>query len=169
MGSRDDIVRQLESKVAVLEKQVTFLLKVNGFHLSEMRKISDENLLRLYQDAVHLVAVVRKGIALEVVERWAEIFLQLSEVEMVRLQPIIGFDHTWEPFYLLCTKMLTQVRESKEVKTQVRVQQLFALLEKGRQGLQSCGVMMCHRFQDTLTDTGRTLIEVGDLINQLPD
>lgn len=169
MGSRDNVVRQLESKVAVLEQQVAFLLRVNGFQLSEMRKIADRDLLRLYQDAVHLIAMVKKGIPLEVVERWAEIFLQLSEVEMVRLQPIVGFDHTWEPFYLLCTKMLTQVRESKEIQTSVKVQQLFAILEKGRQGIQSCGVVMCHKFQETLTDTGKALIDDGDLISHLPD
>ena len=168
MGSHDTEQRELESRVAVLEKQVAFLLRVNGFHLSEMRKAPDEALLRLYQDAVHVVSVVRKGIALEVVEHWAEIFLQLSEVEMVRLQPIIGFDHTWEPFYLLCTKLLTQVRDSKEINTSVQVQQLFSLLEKGRQSLQACGVMMCHKFQHSLTDTGRALIRDGDLMCLLP-
>jgi hypothetical protein len=168
MGSHDDELRQLESKVSVLEKQVTFLLKVNGFHLSEMRKISDEALLRLYQDSVHVISVIRKGVALEIVEHWAEIFLQLSEVEMVRLQPIVGFDHTWEPFYVLCIKLMTQVRTCAEIKTSTRVQQLFSLLEKGRQGLQACGVMMCRKFQDTLTDTGRALIKDGDLMAFLP-
>lgn len=168
MGSQDAQVRKLESELSVLKQQVAFLLKVNGFHLSEMRKITDENLLRLYQDAVQLIPVLGKGIALEVVERWSELFLQLSEVEMVRLQPIVGFDHTWEPFYLLCTKMMTQVRDSKEIKTSIRVQQLFALLEKGRQALQACGVMMCHRFQDSLTETGKALLREGDLIYHLP-
>lgn len=167
MGSHDDELRKLESKVAVLERQVAFLLQVNGFHLSEMRKIADRELLRLYQDAVQLISVV-KGTALEVVERWAEIFLQLSEVEMTRLQPIVGFDHTWEPFYLLCTKMMTRVRQSKEIGTSIRVQQLFSLLEKGRQNLRECGVVMCHRFRDSLTDTGRTLIKTGDILEHLP-
>lgn len=167
MGSHDDELRKLESKVAVLEKQVAFLLQVNGFHLSEMRKIADQDLLRLYQDAVQLISVI-KGTALEIIERWAEIFLQLSEVEMTRLQPIIGFDHTWEPFYLLCTKMMTKVRQSKEIGSSIRVQQLFALLEKGRQNLRECGVVMCHRFRDTLTETGKALIKFGDVMEYLP-
>lgn len=164
MGSHDDEQRKLESKIAILEKQVAFLLKIGGFDLSAMRKSSDEALLKLYQDSVQLVSVIHKKVAPEVIERWAELFLQISEYELVRLQPIVEFDHTWEPFYLLCVKMMTQVRQSKELPTSIRTQQLFALLEKGRRNLRDSAIMMSRKYSDTLTAKGKALLRDGDLL-----
>ena len=159
--------RILEARVSALEKQMAFLLKVNGLDLSGMRRADDETLLTLYQDAVQLVAVIHKGIALEIVERWAEFFLQLSEYEFTRLQPIVEFDHTWEPFYLLCTKLMTQVRQHKQLPESVRIQQLYAILDKGRSNLRDSAILMCRKYPKSLTARGRTLLKNDDLLAYL--
>lgn len=167
MGSHTKDQATLESKVAILEKQVAFLLRVNGVELSKMREASDADLLALYQDAVHMVSVVSRPLALEVIERWAEYFLQISEYELARIRHVVKFDHTWEPFYLLCIKMMTQVRHGAEVLESIRVQQLYALLEKGRKNLRDSAIMMSRKYSDTLSPQGQALLRDGDLLGHI--
>jgi hypothetical protein len=168
MGSNaneaEHTARLLDARMDGLEKQVAFLLRVNGLDLSHFRTVKDDELLGLYQDAVQLVAVVPKGMALEVIERWAEFFIQLSEYEFTRLQPIVSFDHTWEPFFLLCTKMMTQVRHDPKLPDSLRIQQLYALLDKGRKNLRDAAVIMCRKYPGTLTKRGMVMIKDGDLL-----
>ena len=168
MGSKADEAehntRLLDARIDGLEKQVAFLLRVNGLDLSHFRSVKDDALLQLYQDAVQLVAVVQRGIALELIDRWAEYFIQLSEYEFTRLQPIVSFDHTWEPFFLLCTKMMTQVRHDPKMPESTRIQQLYALLDKGRKNLRDAAVIMCRKYPGTLTKRGMVMIKDGDLL-----
>ena len=168
MGSKADEAehntRLLDARIDGLEKQVAFLLRVNGLDLSHFRSVKDDALLQLYQDAVQLVAVVQRGIALELIDRWAEYFIQLSEYEFTRLQPIVSFDHTWEPFFLLCTKMMTQVRQDPKMPESTRIQQLYALLDKGRKNLRDAAVIMCRKYPGTLTKRGMVMIKDNDLL-----
>lgn len=167
MGSKPEaehITRLLDARIDGLEKQVAFLLRVNGLDLSHFRTVKDDALLQLYQDAVQLVAVVQRGMALEVIDRWAEFFVQLSEYEFTRLQPIVSFDHTWEPFFLLCTKMMTQVRQDPKMPESTRIQQLYALLDKGRKNLRDAAVIMCRKYPGTLTKRGMVMIKDNDIL-----
>ena len=58
MGSKDEAehtTRLLDARIDGLEKQVAFLLRVNGLDLSHFRTVKDDELLGLYQDAVLVV------------------------------------------------------------------------------------------------------------------
>jgi len=159
--------RLLDARVANLEKQVAFLLRINGLDLSAFRTASDEDLLKIYQDAVRLLSVINRSVDLEVIERWSEYFIQFSEYEFTRLQPIVSFDHTWEPFFLLCTKMMTQVRNDKRLAENTSIQQLYAVLEKGRKNLRDSAVTMCRKYPNTLTAKGKVIIRDNDLLADL--
>lgn len=154
----------MEAQIKNLERQVEFLLRINGLDLAGLRTASDDDLLKLYQDAAQLLAVIQRGIDLEIIERWSEYFLQLSEMELIRLQPIVSFDHTWEPFFLLCVKMMTQVRQNKLLPEKIRIQQLYALLDRGRKNLREAAVVMCRKFPGTLTTKGRTILKDAELL-----
>ena len=155
--------RVLEARVASLERQVEFLLRINGLDLSGLRDLDDEKLLSLYQDAAHLLAIPPKGFDMEVVERWAEIFLQLSEYEYTRLQSIVDYDHTWEPFYVLCTKLCTRVRTSKLVSTDYQVQQLYAVLNKGLKNIRDVAVVMVRKYPKGISGRTKVLLRGDDL------
>jgi hypothetical protein len=170
MGSKLDeehATRLLDARVANLEKQITFLLRVQGLDLSAFRTSTDAELLKVYQNAVHLLSVINKGVDLEIVERWSEYFIQLSEYEFTRLQPIVSFDHTWEPFFLLCTKMMTQVRSDSRLAENASIQQLYAVLDKGRKNLRDAAVTMCHKYPSTLTAKGKILLRDSSILTGL--
>lgn len=170
LGSKQDEEHQrrlMDARIANLEKQVTFLIRVNGLDLSAFRTASDEDLLEIYQNAVQLLALIGRGVDLEVIEKWSDYFIQFSEYEFTRLQAIVSFDHTWEPFFLLCTKMMTQVRHDKRMGENSSIQQLYALLDKGRRNLRDSAVVMCRKYPDTMTAKGRVILKDNDLLADL--
>jgi hypothetical protein len=170
LGSKQDdehLRRLTDARIANLEKQVAFLIRVNGLDLSSFRTASDEELLKIYQNAVHMLSVIGRGVDLEIIEKWSDYFLQFSEYEFTRLQAIVSFDHTWEPFFLLCTKMMTQVRHDKRLGENVSIQQLYALLDKGRRNIRDSAVVMCRKYPDTMTAKGRIILKDNDLLADL--
>jgi len=156
-------LRLLEAKVSDLQRQVEFLLKITGLDLSALRSAPDDELLRCYQDAVQLLGVSPKKIPPEVCERWSPLFVQLSEYEMTRLQGIVGYDHTWEPFYHLCVKMMTAVRQHKDFGKDVGMQHLYAFLERGRREMRTTAVIMIKKYPDNLPKKAKTLLKDDDL------
>jgi len=153
----------LQARVDQLEKQVSFLLRINGLDLSALRTVPDEQLLKLYQDAVQLLGLLQRQIPPEVIERWAELFLQLSEYEMVRLQGVIDYKHTWEPFYHLCIKLMTNVRQHPKMGEDLGLLQLYALLDKGRRNLRGIAVIMCKKYPEDLPMKARVILKGDEL------
>ncbi|CAB4131655.1 hypothetical protein UFOVP276_64 [uncultured Caudovirales phage] len=170
VGSKQDeehLRRLTDARIANLEKQIAFLIRVNGLDLSAFRNATDEELLTIYRDAVHMLSVIHRPVALEIIERWSNYFIQFSEYEFTRLQPIVRFDHTWEPFFLLCVKMMTQVRQDKKLGETPAIQQLFATLDKGRRNLRDAAVTMCRKYPDSLTAKGKVILKDNDLLAEL--
>lgn len=153
----------LEARIAVLERQMGFLLRINGLDLSALREVPDEELLKYYQDAVQLLGLRANQIPPEAAERWAELFCQLSEVELVRLQQLVDYDHTWEPFYHLCIRMMTSVRQNKKLAEDLTLQHLYAFLEKGRRNVRDAAVIMIQKYPDTLPRKAKILLREDDL------
>jgi hypothetical protein len=170
LGSKQDeehLRRLTDARIDNLEKQIAFLLRVHGLDLSTFRTASDEDLMKVYRDSVHMLSLISRPVDLEVIERWAEYFIQFSEYEFTRLQPLVSFDHTWEPFFLLCTKMMTQVRQDKRLPETASIQQLYAMLEKGRRNLRDAAVTMCRKYPDSLTNKGKVLLKDNNLLSGL--
>jgi len=166
VGSKSEeegVSELLEARVRILEQQVEFLLKLNGLNISEFRSVDDSTLLSVYRDAVQLLGLSEQRIDLEIIENWSNVFLQLSEIEMIRLQPIVELKHTWEPFYLLCLRMMTFVRTHPKIDVSVRTQHLYAALEKGIRGLRAIGAIMLKRNPDTIPRKAQVLLEPDDL------
>lgn len=151
--------RLLEARVSVLERQVQFLLRINGIDLSALRDVPDDELLKYYRDAVQLLGFNGKPFPPEVVERWAQLFCQLSELEIARLRNIVDYDHTWEPFYHLCVRMMTSIRQRKDFAADVGLQHLYGLLEKARKNLREAAIVSLIDAPDTLPPKARILLK----------
>ena len=151
--------RLLEARVSVLERQVQFLLRVNGLDLSALRNVPDEDLLKYYRDAVQLLGLKAKQYPPEAVERWAQLFCQLSEYETARLQNIVDYAHTWEPFYHLCVRMMTAVRQHKDFASDVGLQHLYALLDKSRKNLREVAIISIKAYPEALPPKARVLLK----------
>lgn len=146
LGPRVDL---LEAQVSSLERLVQFLMRLNGLDLSALRRAETADLLALYQDAVMLLALCEPQFDEDVLKRWAEIFLQLSEYELTRIKSDVGFDHTWQPFYQLCSKMMTHVRQKKDFTTSLNLQHIYMSLDRGRKNLRDSAIVL---IQNASTD-----------------
>lgn len=153
----------LQARVDHLEKQVSFLLRINGLDLSALRSVPDADLLKFYQDAVQVLGLMPRQIPPEAMERWSEFFLQLSEYEMVRLQGLVDHRHTWEPFYHLCIKLMTSVRQHPKMGADSGLHHLYVVLDRGRRNLRDIAVIMCRRYPEDLTEQGKVILKDGEL------
>lgn len=153
----------LQARVDKLEKQVDFLLRLNGLDLSALRSVSNSVLLKYYQDAVQLLGLGTAQLPPEAIERWAELFLQLSEYEMVRLQGIVDYNHTWEPFFHLSIKLMTALRQHKDFASDLGLHHLYAALDRGMKNLRNVAVIMCKRHPEDLPERARVLLKDGEL------
>lgn len=151
--------RLLEARISVLERQVQFLLRINGIDLSALRNVTDEQLLKYYQDVVQLLGLSRKQYPPEVIERWAQFFCQISELETARLQNMVDYAHTWEPFYHLCVRMMTTVRQNKGFATDMGLQHLYGLLDRSRKNLREIAIMMVKKYPETLPPKAKILLK----------
>jgi len=158
----------LVARVSVLEQQVEFLLRLNGLNVSRFRSASDDELLNVYRDTVQLLGLSDRRFELETIEQWSDIFLQISEIEVVRLQPIVEVVHTWEPFYLMCLHMMGQVRVHPKMDSSIRTQQLYAALDKGLRGLRAVGVLTLKKNPHDLPAKANVLIDPDNLRKYLP-
>jgi hypothetical protein len=163
MGTDETKFRRLEAKIEDLEAQVRFLMQINGIDLSALRTAPDEVILGLYRDAVQLLGLPGRTFDPEVVKRWSELFIQLSEYELIRIQGMVDYDHTWEPFLQLCIRMMTSVRQHEDMATSIGMQHLYALLDRGRKNLRDAAVVMIKRFPDGLTKEAKILLQDDDL------
>lgn len=161
--AEDNKVKLLEARISNLEAQVRFLLRINGLDMSEIRTTPKEILLEYYQDAVQLLGVQTKEYVPEVCEPWAELFIQLSEYEFIRLQEVVNYTHTWEPFYQLCVRMMTATRQHPDMGTSLAIQHLYALLDKGRKNLRSSAVIMMKNHPDDVPARAKLLLRGDDL------
>jgi len=161
--STDYEIRKLEARISNLETQVRFLIRVNGLELSALRNAPDEELLKYYQDAVQLLGLREQQFDPDVISVWGELFCQLSEYELVRLQEIVEYDHTWEPFYTLSIKMLTAIRQRKGFSRSVDLKNLYAFLEKARKNLRDAAIIMTKKYPETLPERAKVLLKGDEL------
>lgn len=151
--------RLMEARISVLERQVQFLLRVNGIDLSALRNVPDESLLKYYQDAVQLLGLRLHQLPPEVIETWSVLFCQLSEYETARLQNIVNYEHTWEPFYHLCVRMMTAVRQHKDFASDLGLQHLYGLLDRSRKNLREIAIMMIKKYPENLPSRAKALLK----------
>lgn len=151
----------LEAQVSSLERLVQFLMQINGLDLSGLRRASDQELLVYYQDAVLLLGVPPAQIDVEVMKRWAEIYIQLSEYELTRVKLLVEYDHTWQPFYQGCLRMMTAVRQSKDFLANVDLQTVYGVLDRGRRNLRETAIIMIQNAATTPPPIVETLLKEG--------
>ena len=156
----------LQAKVNNLESQVRFLLKVNGLDVSALRNAPKTELLGYYRDAVQLLGV-ESDFAPEMCEGWADVFLQLTEYELERVTTVVDYEHTWEPFYQVCVKMMTSVRHHRDFGVNVALHHLYAQLDKGRRNLRDAAIMMIQRRSSTLPQRAQAILLADDLTEMI--
>jgi len=159
-------LEELAIQVRILEKQVAFLLKINGLDLSALRNAPDTELLMWYRNAVTLLGT-SKTIPPEMISPWAEIFLQLSEMELHRIADLVEYRHTWEPFYQVAVKCMTHVRQHADFSRDLHLQQLYAVLDKGKRNIRDAAVIILTEHPKGLPPRAKALLRSDDVLRHL--
>lgn len=159
--------RELRAKVSDLERQVKWLMQINGLDLSALRTAPDETLLKYYQDCVQLLGIPPTKYPEQVVGVWSENLALLSELELTRLQEIVGYEHTWEPFYTLTLRILTGLRQNKAFGKDPSMQQTYAFVDRSRRNLREIAVLMIEKYPDSLSEKAQALLNSDDPKNYL--
>jgi len=137
MSGKDEKIQLLEARISALERGLELLLKASGIDMYGLRDLSATQLLEYYRQAVSLLGLRELFLTDDEIEEWAKIFNQLSEIECTKLQTLVEYDHTWEPFYELCLRLQASLRRRPSFAIDPVGRELYALLEKGRKNLQA--------------------------------
>lgn len=144
----------LEREVAALRKTVDLMGKVNGFLSSSLEDFDDSSLLQLSN--VISTFFDQETYTIEELLKFSEIFLRVSDADIVRLNDIVGTHNTWRDFYKLCLKMTIFSREGDlEMCKDLEIAQ--ALLARGLRNVRSIGVLFIEN--EAFLKTSRELLE----------
>jgi len=146
----------LEREVSRLKSSLELLYEVNGLSASRFVGLSDIELAQIYRNVVQ-----ECGNTTWTMERMlslAEVFIRLSEIDVDRLNDLLGLTNGWLPFYQLCLKLTRFVGRQETLKTELRVQQLHDLLWMARKNLQTIAIMFIE--QKALLGPSRELLAV---------
>lgn len=153
--------RELVAKVLLLEREVRalrssldILMKVNGMLSSSLSELPTEHLILLTETA--RAKLRQDDWSIEELLTLSEVFLRVSDADIVRLNEAVGAHDSWRVFYELCLRMCWFVREGalpedKDTET-ARV-----LLHRGLRNLRSIGVLFIENAE--FLNTSRELLE----------
>ena len=131
------VVGDLHGKLAAAEHRMELLSYINGIDVTQLRDVTDEQLLALREEATKARMSIQRVTHLNrtVVQQWGEFFLQVTELEVHRLVGLTTRPRPWSPFYLLCLEMQHRIRTEEGFEASMGLQGLYRLLERGRKVL----------------------------------
>jgi hypothetical protein len=74
-----------------------------------------------------------------------EIFLKITEIEIDKINDLLGVEHGWKPFYELCHKMTHCTLNNKQLDTDINVQRARDLLFASRKNLSTIAVLFIEK------------------------
>jgi hypothetical protein len=145
-GNMLDLLKTIRIKLGIIEKRLNFLMEVNGLNVSELRDVSDKDLVKLYDEACDFLDVPMESINLKQIESWAKIFYQISELELVRMIGPCSDIEPWKPFYNLCIRMMSALYNSGDFSADAKLQEIYQLLERSRRNIVQAAVIFDENF-----------------------
>lgn len=130
-----ELLQGLKVRLHSIDEKVNFLMRVNGVDVSVLRDAPIETLLTLYDEVEEFLDMDTRKIKLPLIEQWAEVFLQFSEIEFDKLVAPTMQQEPWQPFHRLCLEMMKDIRKRKGFQCTLSYQRVYRLLEKARKSL----------------------------------
>lgn len=136
-----DIVSRLlllERQVAALTSALDLFGAVSGMTSTSLDELDDQELVAL-SGAVKK-ALQQESWSIEDMLRFSEIFLRVSDSDIVRLNNTLCSDDSWRDFYELCLHMSTYAR-GEDLERGRDLDTVRALLQRGLRNVRSIGVL----------------------------
>lgn len=144
----------LERQVASLQRTVDLMGKVNGFLSSSLDCFDETNLLQLSEKVSQFLD--KDEFSVGELLQFSEIFLRVSDSDIVRLNKVLGNDDNWQDFYKLALKMTVFSRECKLPMSR-DLETAQVLLSRGLRNVRSIGVLFVENA--SLLKSSRELLE----------
>lgn len=157
MARPRDLVKKvllLEREVRALREIVDIIGAVNGLLSNSLSELDTTNLINLRNTVVE--TSVEGAWSIEKILQFSEIFLRISDSDIVRLNDAMCDDDSWRVFYDLCLKMSLYCRSSK-IEQSRDLEMARALLQRGLRNLRSIGVLFTEN--KSFLKTSRKLLE----------
>lgn len=156
MARPRDLVKNvllLQREVRALKEAINLIGDVNGMLSSSLSEYSAQGLLELSETT--RMHAQHEQWDINVILIYCEVFLRISDSDILRLNESIGVHDSWKPFYTLCLKMSTYARDA-EVKDELN-EKARALLQRGLRNLRSIGVLFIENQE--FLNTSKELLE----------
>lgn len=174
MARPRDLVKKviiLEREVSALKEAVNLLGAVNGMLTSSLDEMSSSNLVALSELASQMNC--KKEWSIDEMLQFSEVFLRISDSDIIRLNEAIGAPDCWRVFYTLCLSMVTYAREAN-LPEDAGLSTTRSLLQRGLRNLRSIGVMFVENKEflrvsrDMLERTmGHDLAQFDNMVKKL--
>lgn len=166
-----EMVRRLimaEQEIRRLRLSVNLLFEVNNLAASRFANMTDPELLSLFETITNACDLDNWN--LNEIDKFAELFIQVTEVEVDRINELSNIDNAWLPLLQLCTKLTRRIVSDRELSTNINLQKIHTKLMMGRKNLsavalffiEKAGVMTASR--KLLSKVAMTDIEAFDFI-----
>ncbi len=136
-----------------MEERLAYLTYVAGVDVTALRTASDETLVELVHEARRAKDLL-EDTPPNNIRKWAELFIQFSELEILRLARLMASPRPWEPLYVLCISMQEELRRRSSF-NRPSMQDLYRLLERGRRSLGKA-IVLTHEVLASETGTPAT-------------
>jgi len=138
LGTADlwDLLKTIKIRLHSIEKNIDFLMHVNGLDVSSLRDAPTEHLMFLYEEVCHYLDMKKtRDVETAIMVKWAEVLIQVTEVELERLVGPTQNVEPWRPFYDMCRLFMSELRKRKSFPHSGPMQHAYRLLDKARKSI----------------------------------
>ena len=132
----------LEQQVLRLQASLQLVYEVQGLAASRFNDMEDVELVSLY-DVV--VLLVDNELDVAKVDEISELLMQITEVEIDRLNSLQNLDNSWLPFMELCHRMTRQIVSDPELATSYPHQRAHAKLVMAKKNIMTIAMFFIER------------------------
>jgi len=137
-----DLLHGVKVKLQSMEDRLDFLMRVADLNVSGLRDSSTAELIELYDEAADYLDIDLTQVPLDKMRDWADVFLQLSEIELERMVGPTQDHEPWHPFHELCLGLMSALRRRKGFSGNPEQQQAYRVLEKARKSLSRAALIL---------------------------
>lgn len=132
-----EMLKGLRVKLKAMDRRLDFLMHINGLDVAILRDAPDEKLIELYDEVCEYLDAPRTNRRRQMahIQRWAQIVMQVTELELERLVGPTQDTTPWGPFYQLVRMLMREVRGRKHFSHNESFQFTYRMLDKARKSL----------------------------------
>lgn len=132
----------LEQQVRRLQASMQLMYEVQELAASRFGNMSDVDLVKLYEN---ITMLAQEDLNVQMIDEIAELMMQITEVEIDRLNELQNTSNTWLPFVQLCHRMTRQIVSDPALATSLPHQRANAKLSMAKKNVMTIATFFIER------------------------